>query len=90
MKLSILYCPVFFHFELIRQAVDRLEIEDAPSRSAQATRYTASRLQRWMHIFHILKTLSFAMRVFAQGQSKEALRQMITIVDQPPVEVLGV
>ena len=58
MKLSIAYYPVFFHFELIQQAVERLEIENAPSRSAQVTRYAASGLYGGMHVFHFLRKLA--------------------------------
>ena len=58
MKLSIAYYPVFFHFELIQQAVERLEIEDAPSHLAQAKRYTASGLYGGMHLLHFLRKLA--------------------------------
>ena len=44
MKLSVQYYPVFFHFELLQQAVERLEVEDAPSRLTKAARYAASGL----------------------------------------------
>ena len=57
MKLSVLYYPVFFHFEVIRQAVERLEIEDEPSRLTKATRYTASGLYGGIHVFHFLRRL---------------------------------
>ena len=35
-------------------------------------------------------TLSFAMHAFARGRSKNALKEMLSIVDQQPVEVLGI
>ena len=35
-------------------------------------------------------TLSFAMHAFARGRSKNALKEMLAIVDQQPVEVLGI
>ena len=58
MELSVLYYPVFFHFELIQQAVERLEIEDAPSRLTKAARYTTSGLYGGMHVFHCLRKLA--------------------------------
>ena len=58
MKLSVQYYPVFFHFELIQQAVERLEVEDASSRLAKATRYTASGFYSRMHAFHFLRKLA--------------------------------
>ena len=57
MKLSVQYYPVFFHFELLQQAVERLEVEDAPSRLTKAARYTASGLYGGMHAFHFLRKL---------------------------------
>ena len=35
-------------------------------------------------------TLSFAMHAFAKGRSKKALKEMLSIVDRQPVELLGV
>ena len=58
MKLSVLYYPVFFYFELIQQAIERLETEDAPSRLTTAVRYTASGFYGSIHLFHILSTLA--------------------------------
>ena len=58
MELSILYYPVSFHFELIQQAVERLEIEDVPSHFVQAKRYTASGLYVGMHLFHFLRKMA--------------------------------
>ena len=57
MKYSITHYPVHFSFELIRQAVERLEIEDAPSRLTKAKRYTATGLYGGMHLFHFLRKL---------------------------------
>ena len=57
MKLSVQYYPVFFHFELIQQAVERLEVEDTPSRLTKAARYTASGLYGGMLAFHFLRKL---------------------------------
>ena len=34
--------------------------------------------------------LSFAMHAFARGQSRNALKEMLSIVDEQPVEVLGI
>ena len=58
MKLSVLHYPVFFHFELLQQAVERLEIEDEPSRLTRAARYTASGLYGGMQVFHFLRKLA--------------------------------
>ena len=35
-------------------------------------------------------TISFAMHAFAEGRSQFALRQMLSIIDESPVEVLGI
>ena len=58
MKLSITYYPVCFHFSLIQQAIERLEIEDAPSSLEQAKRYTMSGLYGGLHAFHLLRRLA--------------------------------
>ena len=58
MKLSIEHYPVFFHFELIQQAIERLEIEDAPSHLTQAKRHAVSGLYGGMHVFHFLRKLA--------------------------------
>ena len=58
MKLSVLHYPVFFHFELLQQAVERLEIEDEPSRLTRAARYTASGLYGGMHVINLLRRLA--------------------------------
>ena len=59
MELSSMYYPVSFHLDLIRQAVERLEIEDEPSRLTKAARYTASGLYGGMHhVFHFLRKLA--------------------------------
>ena len=58
LELSMLCYPVSFQFELIRQAVERLEIEDAPSRLTQARRLAASGLHGAMHVFHLLRQLA--------------------------------
>ena len=58
MELSVVYYPVFFHFELIQQAVERLEIEDAPSRLTQVTRRAAAGIYGGMHVFHFLRKLA--------------------------------
>ena len=58
MEISNLYYPVSFHFELIQQAIERLEIEDAPSPLSQAKRYTVSGLYGGIHVFHFLRKLA--------------------------------
>ena len=58
MELSVLYYPVFFHFEFLQQAVERLEIEDVPSGLTKAKRYTASGLYVGIHVFHFLRKLA--------------------------------
>ena len=58
MKLSVLYYPVFFYFKLIQQAIERLEIKDAPSRLSKAARYTAPGLYGGMYVFHCLRQLA--------------------------------
>ena len=58
MELSSMYYPVSFLFELIQQAVERLEIEDIPSGLTKAKRYTASGLYIGMHVFHFLRKLA--------------------------------
>ena len=58
MELSILCYPIFFHFELIQQATERLEIEDAPSGLPKAARYAASGLYGGMHAFRFLRKLA--------------------------------
>ena len=58
MERSIAYYPVAFHFELIQQAVERLEIEDAPSRLTKTKRYAASGLYGGMHVLHFLRKLA--------------------------------
>ena len=35
-------------------------------------------------------TLSFAMHAFARGRSRNALKEILTIFDQDPIEVLGI
>ena len=54
---SIAHYPVHFSFQLIQQAVERLEIEDAPSRLTKAKRYTATGLYGGMHLLHFLRRL---------------------------------
>ena len=58
MKRSIAYYPVSFHLDLIQQAVERLEIEDAPSRLTKAKRYTTSGLYGAIHVLHFLRKLA--------------------------------
>ena len=58
MEISNLFYPVSFHFDLIQQAVERLEIEDAPSRLTKAKRYAASGLYGGMHVLHFLRKLA--------------------------------
>ena len=56
LELSVLYYPVFFHFKLVQQAVERSEIEDAPFRHTHAKRHTASGL--YGEGFHFLRVLA--------------------------------
>ena len=58
MKLSLRYYPVSFHFQLIQQAVERLEIEDAPSALTQAKRRTIAGLYGGVHVFHFFRKLA--------------------------------
>ena len=58
MRLSRMYYPVSFHFDLIQQGVERLEIKDDPSDLTKAKRYAASGLYGLMHAFHILRKLA--------------------------------
>ena len=58
MKLSISHYSVSFHFDLIQQAVERLEIEDAPSRLVQAKRFAASGIYGGIHVLHFLRKLA--------------------------------
>ena len=58
MKLSLRYYPVSFHFQLIQQAVERLEIENAPSALTQAKRRTIAGLYGGVHVFHFLRKLA--------------------------------
>ena len=57
MKDSLAHYPVQFNFDLIQQAVERLEIEDAPSRFMKAKRYAVSGLYGGLHVFHFLRKL---------------------------------
>ena len=57
MKYSIAHYPVHFSFALIQQAVERLEIEDTPSRLRKAKGRTVSGLYGGMHLFHFLRKL---------------------------------
>ena len=57
MQHSLKHYPVRFNFELIQQAVERLEIEDAPSRFTKAKRYAVSGLYGGLHVFHFLRKL---------------------------------
>ena len=58
MKSSMQHYPVRFNFELIQQAVERLETEDAPSRITQAGSQALSVLHSGVHILHLLRDLA--------------------------------
>ena len=57
MKYSITHYPVHFSFALIQQAVERLEIENAPSHLKKTKEYAATGLYGGMHVFHFLRKL---------------------------------
>ena len=58
MESSRRHYPVRFYFDLIQQAVERLETEDAPSSIAQAGRTAISALHGGVHILHLLRDLA--------------------------------
>ena len=58
MRRSITYYPVRFYFELIQQAIERLETEDAPSRITSAGRFAVSGLWGAAHTLHFFRRLA--------------------------------
>ena len=58
LELSCKYYPVRFHFKALRQAVERLEIRDAPSHLTQAMRCVACGLCAFFYVFHCFRNLA--------------------------------
>ena len=58
MELSCKYYPVKFHFSALRQAVERLEPWDVPSRFMQAIRYAKYGFCGFWHVFHCIRNLA--------------------------------
>ena len=58
LELSCKYYPVRFHFKALRQAVERLELRDAPSKLTQAMRCVACGLYALLHVFHCFRNLA--------------------------------
>ncbi len=55
MELSCKYYPVSFHFKVLLQAVERLELRDAPSYLAQAMRHVSCGLWAFLHLLHFAR-----------------------------------
>ena len=83
MELSSTYCPVSFHFEIIQQAVERIETEDSPSDLAQVTRqYVRGGVRSLTHIFHVLRNVvnfDIEPEAIEDGQSKPSRRLRATM-----------
>ena len=58
LELSCKYYPVRFHFKALRQAVERLELRDAPSHVTHAMRCVACGLYALLHVFHCFRNLT--------------------------------
>ena len=58
LELSCEYYPVRFQFKAFRQAVERLELKDAPSHPTQALRCVAYGLYAFFHVFHCVGNLA--------------------------------
>ena len=57
LELSCDYYPVSFHFEVLRQAVERLELEDASTQFAQARLCMGYGLLMLVYVLHIFRNL---------------------------------
>ena len=58
MELSRKYYPVNFYFKVLRQAVEHLELEDAPSYLTQAKRWVIRGLYEFIHVLHFARNLA--------------------------------
>ena len=58
LELSCKCYYVRFHFKALRQAVERLELRDAPSKLTQAMRCVACGLYALLHVFHCFRNLA--------------------------------
>ena len=58
LELSCEYYPVDFQFKVFRQAVERLELKDAPSHATQALRCVAYGLYAFFYVFHCVGNLA--------------------------------
>ena len=57
LELSCDYYPVSFHFEVLRQAVERLELKDASTQFAQARLCMGYGLVMFLYVLHIFRNL---------------------------------
>ena len=58
MELSRSYYPVSFHFNTLRQAVERLETKDAPSNLERAAQRIGCGLCGFLYVFHCVRNLA--------------------------------